>query len=371
MIKSSIVCSSTQSSKSARRFKFQHIFLNSEASHEQLAENMTIKEIALLANTSRGTVDRVLNGRGHVKKEIADRVLAIAKEYDYTPNQLARALINSRNHYVIGVVINSIENPFFDDVLEGIGKRANYYKSYGLEVVVKKIKGYDEKEQTDAIDEMLEHGIDALAIMPLNFPGIIRKLQALKIPILTFNTDLEEIDKVAFVGCDYKNSGNLSGDLASLMLKDGGKAGVIIGSSHMEGHNLRVEGFLERIAENEKIQVASVEENYDDDAISYRATRDMIEKHKVDLIYFAAAGVSGGIKAVVESGRDIRVITVDETEFTRKCMESGVITATVTQQPLEQGAQTINILYNYLAMKKSPREKYHYTENQIKVRSSR
>ena len=31
---------------------------------------MTIKEIAALAGTSRGTVDRVLNGRGNVNPEL-------------------------------------------------------------------------------------------------------------------------------------------------------------------------------------------------------------------------------------------------------------------------------------------------------------
>lgn len=331
---------------------------------------MTIKEIALLANTSRGTVDRVLNGRGHVKQEIADRVLAIAREYHYTPNQLARALINSRKHFVIGVVINSLENPFFDDVLKGIHKRAKYYTSYGLEVIVKQIKGYHEEEQIEAIDEMLEKGIDALAIMPLNFPAIIDKLNTLELPVLTFNTDLEEIDRIAFVGCDYKNSGNLSGDIAKLILSNGGRVGVIIGSFHMEGHNLRVEGFKERIAECTDIQIVSIAENYDDDVISYKVTQEMIREKKPDLIYFGAAGVNGGVKAVMESGEDIRVITVDETLFTRKHLESGVIAATVTQQPLEQGAQSINILYNYLATRKTPKEKYHYTENQVKLKSS-
>lgn len=331
---------------------------------------MTIKEIALLANTSRGTVDRVLNGRGRVKKDVAERVLAIAREYDYTPNQLARALINSRKHFIIGVVINSLENPFFDDVLQGIYKRAKYYTSYGLEVIVKQIKGYHEEEQLEAIDEMLGKKIDALAIMPLNFPGIVEKLKSLEIPILTFNTDLEEIDRIAFVGCDYKKSGNLSGDIAKLILGGGGKVGVIIGSFHMEGHNLRVEGFKERIADNPDIRIVSIAENYDDDVISYKVTQQMIEEKDPDLIYFGAAGVNGGVKAVMESGKDIRVITVDETAFARECLKSGVIAATVTQQPLEQGAQSINILYNYLATRKTPKEKYHYTENQVKLKSS-
>ena len=52
---------------------------------------MTIKQIAEKAGTSRGTVDRVLNGRGNVNPELAKRILDIAERERYQPNQLAQA----------------------------------------------------------------------------------------------------------------------------------------------------------------------------------------------------------------------------------------------------------------------------------------
>lgn len=331
---------------------------------------MTIKEIAALAGTSRGTVDRVLNGRGNVKKELSDRILTIAKDHNYTPNQLARALINSRNHFVLGVVINSVGNPFFDDVLTGIYSRARYYASYGLEVIVEEIKGYDEKEQLSAIDRVVEKGVDALAIMPLEVPEVINKLQSLKLPIVTFNTDIEQLDRLAFVGCDYVSSGRLSGDIAKLILSGGGKVGIIIGSFHMHGHNQRVEGMRESMAENPNIEIVDIVENFDDDVISYKAVKQLIEQHDPDLIYFGAAGVRGGVQAVIDSRKKIYVITVDETKDTRDYLKDGIISATVTQQPIEQGVRTINILYNYLANKKVPGKKYNYTENCVKLKNS-
>lgn len=331
---------------------------------------MTIKEIAELAGTSRGTVDRVLNGRGNVRKDLADRINAIAKENNYTPNQLARALINSRRRFTIGVVINSLGNPFFDDVLSGIYKRAKYYKNYGLEVLVQEIKGYEEAEQIHAIDEIVGRGIDALAIMPLDVPGVIEKLKGLDLPIVTFNTDAEGIDKLAFVGCDYRNSGNLGGDLAKLILGKAGKVGIIIGSFHMRGHNLRVAGMRESLAEAPGIEIVATLENFDDEDVSYQVTQRMIAEYAPDLIYFGAAGLHGGVQAVIDSGKDIRVITVDETKFIKKCLKNGIISATVTQQPVEQGARAINILFNYMTEQKAPKEKNAYTENQVKLRSS-
>ena len=52
----------------------------------------TIKEIAALAGVSRGTVDRVLNDRGAVNPETAEKIRKIAKELDYKPNRAGLVL---------------------------------------------------------------------------------------------------------------------------------------------------------------------------------------------------------------------------------------------------------------------------------------
>ena len=44
---------------------------------------MTIREIANLANTSRGTVDRVLNHRGNVAEDVRQRIEKVICETGY------------------------------------------------------------------------------------------------------------------------------------------------------------------------------------------------------------------------------------------------------------------------------------------------
>jgi len=332
---------------------------------------MTIKEIAAMAGTSRGTVDRVLNGRGNVNSELANKILSIASQNNYQPNHLAQALIKSRKRMAIGVVINSLGNEFFDDVLLGIHDRAQKYGNYGLSVIVKEIKGYDGAEQISAIDAVLDCDISALAIMPLDVPEVREKLESLDIPIVMFNTDIP-MDKLAFVGCDYYNSGGLSGDIAKLIMGDhGGRVGIVIGSFMLQGHKLRVSGFTESVASNPNINIVTCLENADDDLRSYQVTKQLIEEKHPDLIYFGAAGVKGGVEAVLDSRENIRIITVDETKSMREYLQKGIISATVTQQPYEQGSLTIKTLYDFLSNQKYPREKYNYTENQIKLRSSK
>ena len=53
---------------------------------------LSIKDIAKLAGVSRGTVDRVLNGRGEVNRETRQRILDIMDEVQFTPNRLGKRL---------------------------------------------------------------------------------------------------------------------------------------------------------------------------------------------------------------------------------------------------------------------------------------
>ena len=48
-----------------------------------MERNMTIREIANLANTSRGTVDRVLNHRGNVAEDVRQRIEKVICETGY------------------------------------------------------------------------------------------------------------------------------------------------------------------------------------------------------------------------------------------------------------------------------------------------
>lgn len=331
---------------------------------------MTVKEIAKLAGTSRGTVDRVLNNRGNVSPEVKRRVMEIVEAENYQPNQLARALFNSRKHIKIGVAVSSIGNPFFDDVLMGIYHRGRLLKSYGLELLVKETKGYGAREQIDAVKELVAEGIDGLDIMPINLPEVKEYLSSLEIPIVTFNTDID-IPKLAFVGCDYYNSGRVSGDIARLILGKEGSVAVVIGSMNIAGHNGRLRGFIASVSESPGIRVVAQLENQDDDEVSYRVVRDFLEESSPDLIYFSAAGIEGGINAVLDSKKDVHIITVDDTDAVKKHLKSGVISATVTQQPFLQGDVSIKTLFDYLSEGKAPRDVNSYTANQVLVKHSK
>lgn len=322
---------------------------------------MSISDIARLANTSRGTVDRVVNGRGKVSKELEKRIKDIIEANAYEVNGSARALSLSKNKYLVGVVINSIGNPFFNRVKEGIEDSLKKWEDYGLEIYYKEIRGYNEQEQIEAIDDVVAHGANVLALTPINTEAIINKLNSLTIPIVTFNNDLRLDKKFAYVGCDYVEGGKLCGDLANLMLNDGDDVAVVTGSLKILGHRQRVENFSE-VLENKHCSITIIENN-DDDEESYAKVRDLLQTKSLALIYFAAGGSQGGLKAIEESGKKMKVLTVDETPAVIEGIKKGLISATIAQQPYEQGRMTVNIIAQFLYFKKLPLNKHNFTKN--------
>ncbi len=76
-------------------------------------------DVARLAGASQTTVSLVLAGRGdqsRVSKSMQKRVMEAAETLNYVPNRLARSL-RSKATNAVTVVIPSLENPFFAEVV--------------------------------------------------------------------------------------------------------------------------------------------------------------------------------------------------------------------------------------------------------------
>lgn len=89
---------------------------------------VTIVQIAKESGVSIATVSRVINSTAPVSAATRERVNAVIKKYRYTPNALARGLIN-RQSMTIGIIMPDIANPYFSAMFrefESAAREANY-----------------------------------------------------------------------------------------------------------------------------------------------------------------------------------------------------------------------------------------------------
>lgn len=122
----------------------------------------TINDVARDAGVSKGTVSAVLNGRDSVSDITRQRVLAVMNQLNYRPSDRA-GRSRARRNGSIGVLIRENDNPFYSEVVAGIGAHA---KEHEYTVMVVSSEG-DYQEERRAIDLMQEMGVDGMILYPV------------------------------------------------------------------------------------------------------------------------------------------------------------------------------------------------------------
>jgi len=117
--------------------------------------------IAAALGVSAATVSNALSGKGRVSPELIEKVRAKAAELGYVPSLAARALRTGRTG-VLGLVLPDIANPLFPQIAQAIENAAS---NAGYGVLIADSRG-DIAAQTEAINRLLERGVDGMVIVP-------------------------------------------------------------------------------------------------------------------------------------------------------------------------------------------------------------
>lgn len=335
----------------------------------------TIKEIAEMAGVSRGTVDRVLNNRGSVHPKTAEKIKELVKALNYIPNKAGVTLAAQKKNLKLGVILFNSRNPFLDELIQGIQVKTTEFAAYNCTITLKQVN-FDVAEQLAAIDILLSEGIHGLVLAPYNDPLIADKINTLSeqgIPVVTTNTDIQNSQRLAYVGSHYYRSGETAAGLMSLMTSGDVNIGILTGSSKVLCHTERIAGFEKRIQEAyPHLHVVSILENKDDEIESYTLTLDLLTQHpEINALFFSAGGVYGGCRAVQALGRtEIKIITYDKVDTTLQMLEENIIAATICQEPFVQGTKPFDLLFNYLTTGILPEQEYYYTSIDIRIKEN-
>ena len=333
---------------------------------------VTMQKIAELCGVSRGTVDRVMHGRGRVSTETAAHIMQIAKELGYEPNPAGKALAARKKQSHVAVILPSEGNPFFDEVIRGLQTSAEFYSSYGLKMELYTMKGYNAKIQLDILNRVSQ-SVEALIINPIDDESIREALDKLVDEgkfIVTVNNDASTTKRHCYVGADYENSGITACALLAALTKARANVGIVLGNRQVLGHCKRLEGFFQRMDSLPDFHVAAVVENEDDDICSYDRTKAMLaENPHITALYLAAGGVYGACRAVMELPGEKRplVIAVDSVPTTVEMMKNGIITAVIYQHPYRQGRRAMEVAFEYLINGRQPRYDEYLVKNEIKL----
>ena len=287
----------------------------------------------------------------------------------YQPDISARILASKKYSKTIGVILASKGNPFFKDVKHGINQALESISHFGIQSIVKEVKGYDAQKQVAEIDKLKKQGISGLVITPANSELVAEKLRELndeKIPVVTVNTDIDRVEHLAYVGCDYVASGRVAAEMMGLISNGEERhIAVAIGSKLARAQLERIQGLEETLSQDYKnVVIDTVVENGEDNERSYTVVRKLLENNKkIAGICFVGAGLEGGIRAVKEvlEQRKLQIVTYDLTDSVRENLATGVISVTVCQEPFQQGYQGITILGKYLLYGIKPDDKVVHT----------
>lgn len=83
----------------------------------------TLSDVALRAEVSKATASRAFSRPESVRSDTRERILAVARELDYTPNRVARSLSKGRTGN-LGLVVPDISNPFFPPLIQAVQAEA-------------------------------------------------------------------------------------------------------------------------------------------------------------------------------------------------------------------------------------------------------
>lgn len=153
-------------------------------------KKITIKDIALMAGTSKTTVSFYLNGKtDKMSEETKNKIAKVIQETHYTPSVLARSL-NDKNSHLIGVVIGDITNTFSNQIVKGIESVTG---NHGYQIIVGN-SDYNDQKESVYIEQMISMGVEGFIIQPTaRFRKLLKKIEKLGKPIVFFDSKLFDL----------------------------------------------------------------------------------------------------------------------------------------------------------------------------------
>ena len=168
-----------------------------------MAEKLTIKDIAHLADVSTATVSRVLNQKQDVDPKTRERILRIMEEQGFVPNIAASGLAGKRSR-LLGALVPSLTWPLVPELMRGVGEVVG---STSYELILYSITDVNhEKDRSDVIDRIVGTRLVAglLAVFPGPSAKHLAKLHSHDFPVVLIDDQSKLPENTPWIHVDNR-----------------------------------------------------------------------------------------------------------------------------------------------------------------------
>ena len=261
----------------------------------------------------------------------------------------------------VALVLKTLNHPFFVDMRRGAQEAAD---RLGVTLQVQAAeREIDVDKQMQIVENMLQTGIDVLAITPSGSREIVTalvKASSANVPIIIVDTRLDAkaaadagVKPRTFIGSDNYAGGRLAAEYVVALTGGKAKVGVLEGIPGHETGDSRLRGFRDAVAKAPGITiVASQPANWERDQ-GFNVFQNMLQAHPdIDTVFAAsdlmALGAIEAIAAARKTGQ-IRVVGFDALDDAKKAIAAGTMAASVAQFPYEMGKAAVESAVKLLA----------------------
>ena len=209
---------------------------------------MNIKEMAKLAGVSCATISRVLNDSGYVKEDTRKKVMEIIREYNYTPNMIARSL-SIKDSFNIGIIIPNVGEKQYGKILEGAAKET---AKHGYSLVFMDSEN-DQKTEKKWLEEVKNQHMKGLVLVPVcsedkELRGALQELEEQGTAVVLTEKDVKNAGMDGVFADEFR--GAYEG-ICRLVEKGCKKIAIILGQPEMDAvTEERYRGCLQALEDN-------------------------------------------------------------------------------------------------------------------------
>lgn len=206
---------------------------------ESVRRPVTAHDVAKLAGVSQSAVSRTYTKGASVAPKTREKVEAAAAALGYRPNLVARSLITRRSN-LIGVVVPSMDNPFYSKVLEALSRA---FEEMGYRVLLFSTSSNEDSDPV--LEEVLRHRVEALILVSASLSShFAEQCKQTGLPVVLLNRR-NDSSAVSSVTSDNAQGGALIADF--LVATDHKQLAFMAGNEHSSTSRDRERSFTRRL----------------------------------------------------------------------------------------------------------------------------